>query len=124
MASLASLPSETPDMVDDTTPAPRVRSLDARRIERALKHRLRYRYVQPAVVAAEVGWRVTSPCCSRNVDPTGGVIDIAWLEPVAGTWRLYRKDHKANDWVLYQTARSLPDLMDVVCMDTERVFWP
>jgi hypothetical protein len=124
MPSLATLPPGPTDMADDAEPPTRVRSLDARRIERALKHRVRYRYVHPTVVAAESGWRVISPCCSRNVDPNGGVIDIAWLEPAGGIWRLHRKDHKAHEWVLYQAARSLPDLMDVVCLDTERVFWP
>lgn len=102
----------------------RVRSLDALRIERALRNRVRYRYVHPEVVAADRGWRVVSPCCSRNVDPDGGVIDIAWLEPQQGQWALYRKDHEAGDWVLHLLGRNLVDLMDEVCVDPERVFWP
>jgi hypothetical protein len=50
-----------------------------RRIERALRERARYRYVSPRVLRDADGFRIESPCCSRNVDPGGGVIDIARL---------------------------------------------
>ena len=53
--------------------------LTLRQIERALRERTRYRYVSPRVLREGQGFRIESPCCSRNVDTTGGVIDIAWL---------------------------------------------
>jgi len=59
------------------------------RILGALQERVRYRYVQPVVVPAACGWKIVSPCCSRNVDPHGGIIDVAWLEPWMGGWRLH-----------------------------------
>ena len=62
------------------TMAPRhPNELDLRRIARAIQGRERYRYVKPHVIAAEAGYLVRSPCCSRNVDPAGGEIDIALL---------------------------------------------
>lgn len=90
----------------------------------ALRRRSRYRYVQPVVVRAGRGWRVVSPCCSRNVDPDGGVIDIAWLEPFSGGWRLYAHDHAESRWLLQDEAPQLSDVLDVLCVDTARVFWP
>jgi hypothetical protein len=102
----------------------RVLELDGKRIERALRQRVRYRYVQPAVERADGGWIVTSPCCSRNIDPTGGVIDIAWLEPVQGAWLLYFKDHAQERWVLHDQADRLQPLLDEICVDPQRVFWP
>jgi hypothetical protein len=53
--------------------------LDRRRIERLLKRRKRYRYVSPTVEAVTSGYRVESPCCSRNIDREGGVVDVALL---------------------------------------------
>ena len=50
--------------------------VDRKRIERALAARVRYRYVSPEVQADEAGYRIQSPCCSRNVDKAGGTIDI------------------------------------------------
>jgi hypothetical protein len=96
-------------MYTQATPMPqaptraRVHDMDKVRIERALRHRIRYRYVQPQIERGETGWVITSPCCSRNIDPTGGVIDIAWVEPVEGAWALYFKE---------------------ICVDPMRVFWP
>ena len=52
---------------------------DRKRIERALKARKRYRYVTPRVAAVTDGYRIESPCCSRNIDPDGGVVDVALL---------------------------------------------
>jgi hypothetical protein len=91
----------------------------------ALRDRARYRYVQPVVLRAEPGWRIVSPCCSRNVDPDGGVIDIAWLEPTEdGGWRSYARDHKLKRWALYDEAADLSDLLDVIRTDPKRIFWP
>jgi hypothetical protein len=60
--------------------------LDHKRIERALSQRERYRYVTPQVIAddEEHGYRIESPCCSRNVEPAGGIIDIALLKYLNG----------------------------------------
>ena len=59
---------------------------DHKRIERALDQRERYRYVAPQVIADEDehGYRIESPCCSRNVEPAGGIIDIALLKYLNG----------------------------------------
>lgn len=98
--------------------------LTARRIERALARRQRYRYVQPVVTACEQGWVVSSPCCSRNIDPHGGEIPIAWFEPVAGGWALHARQHAEGRWVLHSQAGQLADLIDLVCQDEARIFWP
>lgn len=106
-------------------PAARVHEMDRVRIERALRQRVRYRYVQPQVQRADdSGWVITSPCCSRNIDPSGGVIDIAWVEPVEGAWALYFKDHVHDRWVLHDESRHLQPLLDEICVDPMRVFWP
>jgi hypothetical protein len=108
----------------------RVHDMDRVRIERALRQRVRYRYVQPQVERAEdtdtadSGWVITSPCCSRNIDPTGGVIPIAWVEPVEGAWALYFRDHVHDSWVLHDESRHLQPLLDEICLDPMRVFWP
>jgi hypothetical protein len=102
-----------------------VHDLDRLRIERALPSRARYRYVQPAVTAAEEGgWLISSPCCSRNIDPNGGVIAIAWLEPHDGVWTLYARDHVHDSWTVHHESRHLQELLDEVCTDPMRVFWP
>ena len=102
-----------------------VHDMDRVRIERALRHRVRYRYVQPRVDRFDQGgWLITSPCCSRNIDPTGGTIDIAWVEPFEGTWSLYSKDHVHERWVLHDESRHLQPLLDEICLDPMRVFWP
>ncbi|CAN0620927.1 conserved protein of unknown function [Burkholderia multivorans] len=99
--------------------------LTLRRIERALRRRARYRYVSPRVVRDADGFRIESPCCSRNVDPAGGVIDIARLAPgAAGIWRLYARDHDARRWSWWQESADLDALLDTLCVDAERVFWP
>lgn len=96
-----------------------------RQIERALRSRVRYRYVHPSVVSEPAGYRIESPCCSRNVDPVGGVIDIAWLARRAdGLWCLYARDHAMRCWVEHCTGADLPALLDVLCVDAARVFWP
>lgn len=105
--------------------AARIHDMDRVRIERALRHRVRYRYVQPQIERSEWGgWVITSPCCSRNIDPNGGVIDIAWVEPVEDAWALYFKDHVHDRWVLHDESRHLQPLLDEICVDPMRVFWP
>ncbi|NTV09755.1 MAG: DUF3024 domain-containing protein [Zoogloea sp.] len=96
-----------------------------RRLEKALDVRGRYRYVRPRVLPEEGGgWRVVSPCCSRNVDREGGEIDIAWFEPVGDGWRVYARNHEASAWVPYAHAPTLNELIDQVCADPLRIFWP
>jgi Protein of unknown function (DUF3024) len=115
-AALASLPPST---------SARIHDLDRVRIERALRQRARYRYVQPTIAPADDGgWLITSPCCSRNVDPHGGIIPIAWLEPHDGVWTLYARDHVHDSWLVHHEARNLKELLDEVCVDPLRVFWP
>ncbi len=104
--------------------AARPHDLTARRIERALARRQRYRYVQPVVSADEGGWVVSSPCCSRNVDPQGGEILIARFEPVQGGWVLHARVHAQGCWAPHSTAEQLAELLDLVCRDEARLFWP
>ena len=102
--------------------------LDRRRIGRALEDRVRYRYVTPQVNLALDGFRIVSPCCSRNIDPAGGKIDIARLEydGQLAVWRLYSKNHAASDaaseWVLQAEGR-LHELLELLKTDPHRVFW-
>ena len=99
--------------------------VDRKRIERAITGRVRYRYVTPTVIAVDDGYRIESPCCSRNIDKAGGRIDIAWLEylPPRRGWRLYRKDHTAQQWVYYDEFATLKLLLEELNQDTERLFW-
>ncbi|WP_059410650.1 DUF3024 domain-containing protein [Cupriavidus basilensis] len=95
------------------------------RVERALRQRARYRYVRPRVLREAQGLRIESPCCSRNVDATGGLIDIAWLaRDGEGQWCLHARDHAARCWVLRQRSVELAPLLDALCVDAERVYWP
>jgi len=105
-------------------PPGKVHDLTARRIERALARRQRYRYVQPVVTAREDGWVISSPCCSRNVDPSGGEIDIAWLVPCPEGWALHARCHTDASWRLHSTSALLSELLESVCLDEARVFWP
>ena len=99
--------------------------LDYRRIERALKSRKRYRYVSPRVERVEGGYRITSPCCSRNIDPEGGVIDVAMMlyDPISTEWHLFRKDHDKSVWHLHSSHARLISLLDYLSADPERLFW-
>lgn len=105
---------------------PHPNELDCKRIQRALAARERYRYVVPSVYPARNGYRIESPCCSRNVDKKGGVIDIALLEylPRQGLWVLYRKDHVHNLWESYTVLSKLGDMLDLLKCDPLRTFWP
>lgn len=100
------------------------RELTRRRIERALHDRRRYRYVKPAVTTTEEGWLITSPCCSRNVDPDGGVIDIAWLTCRHEIWHLHARNAGRSEWELQASDPRLATLLELLCADEERVFWP
>ncbi|MFZ3123531.1 MAG: hypothetical protein WA129_00070 [Acidovorax sp.] len=107
------------------------RDLTLHRLERALKERVRYRFVQPTVWIDEQGYRVESPCCSRNVDPSGGTIAIALLVPPAADaqatargWTLCARDHHNEAWVQHSHADQIEPLLDLLCVDSERRFWP
>jgi hypothetical protein len=99
--------------------------LDRKRIERALRSRQRYRYVSPKVVPVTGGYLIESPCCSRNIDAQGGVIDVALLhhDMPSGTWQLFRKDHEEGAWELHSMHQRLASLTDALNVDPERVFW-
>lgn len=100
--------------------------LDLRRIRRALESRRRYRYVEPRILGDACGYRIESPCCSRNVDPQGGVIDIARLEqaPVSGQWLLLRRDHGQQSWVMHGAFPTLDAALAALGEDPDRLFWP
>lgn len=103
----------------------RVADFTLHQIERALRDRARYRYVHPRVVREPDGYRIESPCCSRNVDPRGGLIDIAWLaQDVHGVWHLHARDHAAGRWIGQCSSGDLVMLLDLLCVDAARVFWP
>lgn len=99
--------------------------LDRKRIERAIKTRKRYRYVTPEVRPTADGYHIVSPCCSRNVDPEGGVIDIAQLvfREDRQCWWLYYKDHEINHWIRQGEYPSLPPILDLLTDDPDRRFW-
>jgi hypothetical protein len=105
-----------------------VHDLILTRIERALPTRQRYKYVQPRVVPEGRGWKVLSPNCSRNIDPQGGEIEIAWLLPVedhdgAGGWLLFARLHAESRWDLRLRSARLTELLDRLCADPQREFW-
>lgn len=99
--------------------------LDLKRIARLLEKRSRYRYVSPRVEARDDGYRIVSPCCSRNVDSQGGEIDIARLEydEANRMWRLYSKDHARDEWLYYDSGRELDAVLMSLLADPYRVFW-
>jgi len=98
---------------------------DRKRIERSLEQRKRYRYVAPTVHMVADGYRIESPCCSRNVDPDGGVVDVALLQYEVGPtpWRLYSKQHPTRQWVLHGLYDRLDDLLQHLNADPQRLFW-
>jgi hypothetical protein len=101
-----------------------VLSFDERRIERGLQERTRYKYVRPRVVREGLGWKVVSENCSRNIDPQGGEIDIAWLLPRSdGEWLLYSRDHAQDCWQLRLTGGTLTAVLERLCADPDREFW-
>jgi len=98
---------------------------DFRRILRALEQRRRYRYVTPSLLKTANGYRIQSPCCSRNVDPDGGVVDVALLlfDADKGNWRLLRKDHALGVWEFDSEFPRLTELLAHLNEDPERRFW-
>ena len=99
--------------------------VDRKRIERSLEARSRYRYVSPRVVPVIDGYRIESPCCSRNIDAEGGVIDVALIQfqEDVRTWRLYRRNHAESTWELYESYSRLKELLELLNTDPERRFW-
>lgn len=99
--------------------------LDRKRIERSLQTRKRYRYVTPRVVTTVGGYRIESPCCSRNIDKDGGVVDVALLlhDPDGARWELFRKNHTTGLWQLDSTHERLPTALERLNVDPERTFW-
>jgi hypothetical protein len=94
------------------------------RIERALRRRTRYRYVQPRVEREGDGWKIVSPNCSRNIDAAGGEIDIAWFVPDPDHgWQLHARDHAAGAWVPMARGLSLEAALALVCADPQREYW-
>lgn len=106
-------------------PDPHPNELDMHRITRLLEQRHRYRYVTPEVRRVEGGYWVVSPCCSRNIDTHGGLIDIARLvyEATSGKWQLYRRDHQGQSWELYRRMADLHAAIALINADPNRVFW-
>jgi hypothetical protein len=104
---------------------PQPNEFDQRRIERLLAKRLRYKYVKPVVRGIDRGYQIQSPCCSRNIDAGGGMVDIARMvyDVMANRWDLYRKDYESGEWKLVQIYRRLSELLDYVNQDPERQFW-
>jgi hypothetical protein len=105
--------------------APHPNDVDRKRIERALETRARYRYVTPLVRPADGGYRIESPCCSRNVDAGGGIIDIARILFVGArrAWRLYRRNHAQQAWEYHAEFATLAALMNELNHDPHRRFW-
>ncbi|NDU88360.1 MAG: DUF3024 domain-containing protein [Ferrovum sp.] len=105
---------------------PHPNEVDFKRIQKKLSERCRYRYVSPEVHLIPRGYEVRSPCCSRNIDKTGGTIDIARIEfkSESGMWQLHRKDHNQGIWCLESEFGTLPQLLAVLNQDKHRKFWP
>jgi hypothetical protein len=99
--------------------------MDRKRIERSLANRKRYRYVTPEIHAHGDGYLIQSSCCSRNIDPDGGVIDIAKLEyrEERRCWWLYHKDHEIDHWILHGEYKTLPQILEILNLDPDRRFW-
>lgn len=107
-------------------PAAQPNELDRKRISRALVSRKRYRYVSPTVRQVENGYVIESPCCSRRVDPEGGVVDVALLQYVAGDerpWHLYRKVHALGHWEPHGSYGKLQEALEQINSDPHRLFW-
>jgi hypothetical protein len=98
---------------------------DRKRIERAIKARKRYRYVTPRVAAVTNGYRIEAPCCSRNIDRDGGVVDVALLlyNEDGAAWQLFRKDHSSATWEFHSNHGRLVELLDQLNIDAGREFW-
>ncbi len=99
--------------------------LDLMRIVRAIARRQRYRYVTPSVLPVDGGYLIRSACCSRNIDPDGGEIDVAMLcwEEAGSAWSLFRRDHKAGCWIQDSRFARLNELLLRINADPQRLFW-
>lgn len=106
-------------------PARQPNEFDRARVERRLGERARYRYVEPAVTPVEDGYLVRAPCCSRTIDPEGGVIDVALLlwDEARSDWTLLRRDHVAGCWIEDGQFARLGELLARLNADPARVFW-
>lgn len=104
---------------------PHPNEVDCKRIERMLQRRKRYRYVDPVIRFVPGGYHIESPCCSRNIDPTGGVIGIAQIEyiPQWRVWRLSRRNHIEQCWVACAEFTTLGETLELLNSDPQRVFW-
>ena len=103
---------------------PHPNEFDLKRIERRITERQRYRYVSPEVLGVENGYEIRSPCCSRNIDKSGGTIDIARIVYMdSKVWRLYSKAHAEGRWIFHAEYESLSDLLNELNLDPERRFW-
>jgi hypothetical protein len=111
--------------INDGAGSAQPNEFDYKRIQRALEQRRRYRYVTPLLLKTANGYRIQSPCCSRTVDPDGGLIDIALLlfDEGKGNWRLLRKDHAVGVWELESEFSRLAELLDHLNEDGDRRFW-
>jgi hypothetical protein len=100
-------------------------AFDLKRIERAIATRRRYRYVSPKVEGVANGYRIESPCCSRNIDPEGGIVDVALLQydGERALWRLFRKDHANGTWEFDSAYDRLIELLEQLNADPDRKFW-
>ncbi|WP_407185426.1 DUF3024 domain-containing protein [Bradyrhizobium centrosematis] len=99
--------------------------LDRKRIERGLCARKRYLYVSPSVRPVRGGYLIESPCCSRNVDKNGALVDVALIlyDAVSGIWKLFRKNHAVGTWEFYSLYHRLAPAIDELSADPERLFW-
>lgn len=105
---------------------PHPNDIDRRRIERAIEERIRYRYVIPEVSAIDDGYLVRSPCCSRNIDASGGPIDIACFvyNRLWSNWSLQYRDHTAGCWIHHSDHITLISALGPLLADPSRLFWP
>jgi len=103
---------------------PHPNEVDRKRISKTLAERDRYKYVAPSVLPDVDGYLIRSPCCSRNVDPKGGEIDIARIEyQEGGFWRLYKKDDAKQRWRAHSEYHNLPSLLGRLIADPKKEFW-
>jgi hypothetical protein len=104
---------------------PHPNEMDRRRIVKALERRKRYRYVTPEIHDLESGYLIQSSCCSRNVDPDGGIIDIARIEYHIGhqRWWLFHKNHEIGHWIMHGEYTSLAQILELLKQDPDRRFW-
>lgn len=107
-------------------PGPRhPNELDLTRVARAIRERVRYRYVTPTVSPVEGGYLIRSACCSRGVSPDGAEIDVArlcWHDSPPG-WQLLRKDHRLECWIEDSRHARLSDLFARLNADPQKLFW-